>query len=128
MDLGNIIKDGLYRKNMSQTDLAKKIGKHRQLVNDWIHNRKVPEFETLRKIALELDIVSQLFPEYNLEKKSPKESISLENRVNNIEEMMQQMISEMSRITGSQISLVGNKNVSVNGGSGDIVMSGKKTK
>lgn len=63
MDVGKAIKDACYRRRITQSELARRIGRPRQLVNDWIHNRKRPDLDSLALLDRELDIVRELFPQ-----------------------------------------------------------------
>lgn len=56
MTIGEVIKDLLDRKNISQKDLAGKIGKSTTAVSQIIKGAYQPNPETLEKIAAVLDI------------------------------------------------------------------------
>lgn len=61
-NLGKKIEEGLYKKKMKQVDLARKMGKPPQLINDWIKGRKNPQVDDFINLSIELDIVSEFFP------------------------------------------------------------------
>lgn len=54
--LGKKIKDILYLKKMTQTDLAKKTKVHRQVLVNWLNGTRKPKMENLQKIAKALNI------------------------------------------------------------------------
>lgn len=54
--LGKKIKDILYIKKMTQTDLAKKTKIHRQVLVNWISGTRKPKMENIQKIAKALNI------------------------------------------------------------------------
>lgn len=60
----NRIKAVLAEKNMTNNDLAEKIGVTPQTVSSWCTNKKQPSIETLFKIArtLNVDVRELLFP------------------------------------------------------------------
>lgn len=100
-NLGEKIREGLYKKRMKQIELARKIGKTPQQVTDWIKGRSKPQVEDFLKIAKELDIIEEFFPEY---KKQPN---GLESRVENIEFYLQE-IGKKLNIPGINIHQTNN--------------------
>lgn len=57
--LGKKIKDILYLKKMTQTDLAKKTKIHRQVLVNWLNGTRKPKMENLQKIAKALNIATE---------------------------------------------------------------------
>ena len=49
--VGNNIQHLLKMHHMSQADLYRKIGSNSASVNEWIHGKKMPELDSLEKIA-----------------------------------------------------------------------------
>ena len=64
INIGASIRKGLQKKNWTQLDFARKIGKSQSTISEWISNKKHPLSEELISIAIELDIVPDLFPGY----------------------------------------------------------------
>lgn len=62
--IGDAIRIGIFRKNITQTELAKKIGCSPQQVSDWIYGRKNPNVDDFIKLCVEIDIIPELFPGY----------------------------------------------------------------
>lgn len=62
MQLGDIIQAQLTMKNMTQTDLAKKINIGQRSISNYVNNKSMPDLETLAKICniLEIDIYTIL--------------------------------------------------------------------
>ena len=62
MQLGDIIQAQLTMKNMTQTDLAKKINIGQRSISNYVNNKSLPDLETLAKICniLEIDIYTIL--------------------------------------------------------------------
>ena len=55
-NLKNKIKHLLLEQGLSQSDLAKKIGVHRQVLTNWLSGTRNPKIENLEKIAKALNI------------------------------------------------------------------------
>lgn len=64
MDIAHCIKKGREKKGWTQDDLAKSLGKSRNIVYFWESGKTIPTGDILCKLALELDIVEDLFPGY----------------------------------------------------------------
>lgn len=52
----NRIKEVLEDKNMTQVELAERLGKSYNMVNGYVQNRQQPRLEVLNEIAIILDI------------------------------------------------------------------------
>lgn len=92
-NLGEKIKNGLYKKRIKQVDLAKKLGKSPQQITDWIKGRSKPQVEDFLKLAETLDLVEDLFPSYK--KVIPKES-SIESRLDMVEALVYDMAKKLN--------------------------------
>lgn len=64
INIGETIKQGLKKNNLTQKDFAKVMDKSISLVSEWTRNVKTPSGKDLIKIALCLDVVELLFPGY----------------------------------------------------------------
>ncbi|MBQ3834033.1 MAG: helix-turn-helix transcriptional regulator [Elusimicrobia bacterium] len=53
--LGKNIKEILYLKRMSQAQLAKQVGVHKQILSKWIRGERNPKDENLERLATALD-------------------------------------------------------------------------
>lgn len=86
---------------MSQSDLARKLGKPRQVINDWLHNRKIPETDIFLKIVEELELIADIFPGYVREKdvkyKIEVEEKKLLERIDEIEKKLDEQILKFER-------------------------------
>lgn len=56
INLKNKIKHLLLEQGLSQSDLANKIGVHRQVLTNWLNGTRNPKIENLKKIAKALNI------------------------------------------------------------------------
>lgn len=65
INIGKAIKAGIERKKIKQSDLAKYLQKSNALISEWISGRKRPSSEDLIKMAIYLDIVSEIFQGYH---------------------------------------------------------------
>ncbi len=55
-NIGAKIRNLLYLKNMSQAELADKLGIRRQTLSVWLTSRRIPKLSTIEKIAKALDV------------------------------------------------------------------------
>ena len=55
-NIGNRIKELLYEKRITQTELAKKMNIHRQVLVNWLNGTRKPKIENIEKIAKSLNI------------------------------------------------------------------------
>jgi transcriptional regulator with XRE-family HTH domain len=80
MNISDLIRIGRAKKNLSQTALAKRLGITPSAVSQWEIGDTVPSGEILPKLAVELDIVEELFPGYIKQVKSeiPNSSVTRE--------------------------------------------------
>ena len=101
MDIASIIKAGRTKKKISQEELAKRVGVTKNNVWAWENNKYVPAGDVLIRLALELDIVSDLFPGYSRQaisaditntviEKAPSLLESIERRLATLEQKQQQ--------------------------------------
>lgn len=56
INVGSNIKELLKLKNITQTELAKKLGIHKQSLTVWLNGNKNPKIETIAKIAEILNV------------------------------------------------------------------------
>lgn len=78
INIGEVVKDGLKKKRMSQMELSQMIGVSQSLVSAWIKNQRTPTAKNLIRLAIILDIVQFLFPGYG---KLPSEGESGKQQV-----------------------------------------------
>lgn len=64
VDLANIIRLGRAKKNISQTELAKRLGIAASAISYWESGEKIPSGDSLLKLIEELDLIPELFPGY----------------------------------------------------------------
>ena len=62
MNLLDIIRIGRAKKNLSQKELAKRLGVVPSAVSQWESGKKTPSGDIMIKLILELDLVDELFP------------------------------------------------------------------
>ena len=72
VDIARAIRVGRAKKNISQHELARRIGISPPAVSLWESGQKTPSGDTLIKVALELDIIEDLFPGYKKTNKGTK--------------------------------------------------------
>ncbi|NUM33394.1 MAG: helix-turn-helix transcriptional regulator [Candidatus Brocadiae bacterium] len=101
----DIIRVGRARKSLSQTDLAQKIGVVASAVSQWEAGKKIPSGDILIKLAKELDIVDELFPD---RKKERRNGNSIESRIDTIESFIQE-IGKKLNMPGINISQTNNR-------------------
>lgn len=68
--IANKIRRALFDKNMTQLEFAKKLNVSRNVVSQWVTGRNIPPGDKMLLIAKELDLVTELFPEYKKIEKS----------------------------------------------------------
>ena len=98
INIGEAIKKGLSKNNLTRKDFAKTMGKSLSLVSEWTRNVKTPSGGDIIKIALYLDIVEDLFPGYAKDEHKIAETvvvynkkIDLEKRVAILEKKVQKL-------------------------------------
>jgi transcriptional regulator with XRE-family HTH domain len=73
-DIGKLIKEGRRKKGLTQHKLAEMLKVDTSSISRWESNEKVPSGDTLIKLAILLNIVPDLFPDYDKIKQQPSES------------------------------------------------------
>jgi len=63
-DIGKTIKIARIKKGMSQKELAEAMGVDISAISLWEKNKRIPSGDLLIKLANELDIVEDFFPNY----------------------------------------------------------------
>lgn len=61
MDFGEILKDFLSEKNLTQTDFANTIGVKQSQVSEWLKGKAKPSYDILKRMALAFDISADYF-------------------------------------------------------------------
>lgn len=64
INIGELIKEAMKKKGVSQKELSLHLGTTQPSVSDWINNKSYPSGDKLIEIALYLDIVEKIFPGY----------------------------------------------------------------
>lgn len=91
MTTGELIKQARQNSNMTQKELAEKVGVSYQMIQAWENNRRNPKTETLKKIAAALGV--EWYELLADEPASPEE-------LKEFEENMRQRIAEIRRNGG----------------------------
>ena len=95
--IGLAIRKGRMRREWSQKQLAKFMNVVPSLVSKWEHGKAVPPGDSLFTMALELDLVPLLFPDYSLtsqQEYSPaldrlqRELEQIKNRLHKVERLV----------------------------------------
>ena len=64
INLGGILKKALLKRGWTQQQLADYLGTNQTSVSEWLNNKKIKKWLELIRLSNELDIVSEIFPEY----------------------------------------------------------------
>ena len=91
VNIGEAIKQGLKKKDLTRKDFAKVVNKSISLVSEWTRNVKTPSGKDLVKIALYLDIVENLFPGYTKESNQVAESVAVYNKNYHLEQRVSKL-------------------------------------
>ena len=65
IDIGKLIREGRRKKGLTQHKLAEILKVDTSSVSRWENNEKIPSGDTLINLAILLNLVSDLFPDYN---------------------------------------------------------------
>lgn len=78
MDIGNYLKENRLKKNMTQQELADKLGVTDRAISNWENNKRLPDYTLINSLCNELDLnIEDLFlKEDEIIEKYYKEKIS----------------------------------------------------
>lgn len=65
IEIGKHIKRGLEKKGMLQKDLAQVLKRSNSTISEWINGKKIPPANEFVQVVKLLDIVGDVFPEYD---------------------------------------------------------------
>lgn len=128
VDIGNLIRIGRAKKNMSQADLAKKLGVVPSAISQWESGKKTPSGDTLIALAQILDIISDIFPGYVKSERAENHVDAVYAQMDNttqkeIEEILQRL-AKVEQYIGNNVRQVNNHNAV--GIIGKVDVKGKK--
>ena len=64
MDIGNYLKESRIKKNLTQQELADKLGVTDRAISNWENNKRLPDYTLIYNLCNELDIsINDLFLE-----------------------------------------------------------------
>jgi len=110
--IGESIRNARVRKKMRQEDLAKQIGVKQALISKWEKSKSIPSGDILVKLALLLDIVTEIFPGYIKINSEDSQPVPENNQYVTVDEFKKEM-DELKKSFGIYQSEA-QKNIAVN--------------
>ena len=95
LDIGSLIKNGLEKNRMTQSELASLLGyKSQSIISEWIHNKKIPPGDELIRLMAILNIFPEASEKYQ-QLKSNKISKPKFATIEDLENIKKEILKEI---------------------------------